>query len=787
MESYLEQLNEAQKQAVVNIKGPSLVIAGAGSGKTRVLTYRIAHLIRNGVRPSSILALTFTNKAAREMKERIAQIVGYDTAKYLWMGTFHSIFSRILRSEAEALKYPKDFTIYDTQDSKSLLKTVIKELHLNTDLYKVSTIQGRISKAKNNLLTAQAYAKNSNLLINDAKQKVPQFHKVFTEYAKRCFVSGAMDFDDLLLLTNVLFRDNPAILDKYRQHFKYILVDEYQDTNFSQYLIIKKLSEEHKNLCVVGDDAQSIYSFRGAKIENILNFQRDYPTSQTFKLEQNYRSTQNIVKAANSLIEKNKKQLKKNTFSENTEGSKIEVIRTITDKEEGLRTASKIMELRMSDHFEFKDFAILYRTNSQSRIFEESLRKHNIPYKIFGGLSFYQRKEIKDILSYCRLIVNPNDNEAFKRVVNYPKRGIGATTMGKLELLAAKNEISIWETIPRIKPEDKIVAKATLTKLKNFVELIKQFRLYAEEKNAFDTTRFIAKETGILKELHNEKSVEGLTRYENVQELLNGIRVYVDERLQQGESVHLSNFLEEVALITDQDTEKDEDKNKVVMMTIHSSKGLEFKNVFIVGVEEDLFPSFMSSSSQQELEEERRLFYVAITRAEANLYISYTENRYRWGQLKIAKPSRFIGEIDQKYLDISDSDFIPDFTSSKKFDDYSFEKKDRSSEKRPAFSVKKKEPVKPFTGKREVAQPKNQFFNKNKLSKVTKSGAINSEADFKSNAGLQVGSIVEHSRFGKGKVLKLEGSVPNRKASIDFAAAGTKQLLLKFAKLKVIK
>jgi len=785
MENYLEQLNESQKQAVINIKGPSLVIAGAGSGKTRVLTYRIAHLIRNGVRPSAILSLTFTNKAAKEMKLRIADIVGYDTAKYLWMGTFHSIFSRILRTEASVLNYPRDFTIYDTQDSKSLLKTIIKELNLNVDQYKVSTIQGRISKAKNNLLSAQAYGKNTNLLTNDAQQKIPQFHKVYDTYSKRCFQSGAMDFDDLLLLTNVLFRDHPAILDRYRNQFQYILVDEYQDTNFSQYLIIKNLSEVHKNLCVVGDDAQSIYSFRGAKIENILNFQKDNPTSQTFKLEQNYRSTQNIVKAANSLIKNNKSQIPKNTFSENNDGSKIEVIRTITDKEEGLRIAGKIMELRMNEHFKFQDFAILYRTNSQSRIFEESLRKSNIPYKIFGGLSFYQRKEIKDILAYCRLLVNQSDNEAFKRVINYPKRGIGDTTMEKIEILAASNEMSIWDTIHQIKEEDKVITKATLTKLRNFIEVVNKLRANAEITDAFTATKFIAKETGILKELHNEKSVEGLTRYENVQELLNGIKVYVDERIRNNEDAFLNNFLEEVALITDQDTADKDDNNKVVMMTIHSSKGLEFKNVFIVGVEEELFPSFMSSSTVADLEEERRLFYVAITRAERNLFVSYTENRYRWGQLKMSNPSRFISEIDQNYLNITESDFMQPYSSAGSVDNYSFKKKTPETGNKYSFSSDKQDKAKSFEKPLNQVQPKNQFFNKPSLTKVTPTSTP--EVGFGTNSEIQIGSVVEHSRFGKGKVTHLEGTAPNIKASIDFVATGSKQLLLKFAKLKVLR
>ncbi len=778
MKNILEKLNTAQREAVVNYKGPSLVIAGAGSGKTRVLTFRIAYLLSQGVRPSNILALTFTNKAAREMKERISSIVGVDTAKYLAMGTFHSIFSRILRTEADAIKYPKNFTIYDTQDAQNLIKSIIKELHLSDELYKVSAVYSRISKAKNNLLTSQAYSINSQLLMNDAKSKMPEFHKIYELYSRRCFMAGAMDFDDLLLLTNVLFRDNPEILERYQKQYQYILVDEYQDTNFSQYLIIKKLSETHKNLCVVGDDAQSIYSFRGAKIENILNFQRDYAQAKTFKLEQNYRSTQTIVNAANSLIKKNTHQIPKNTFSENQEGSKIEVIRTITDKEEGLRIAGRIMEFRMNEHYQFSNFAILYRTNAQSRIFEEALRKANIPYKIYGGLSFYQRKEIKDVLSYCRLIVNQRDNEAFKRIINYPKRGIGNTSLDKLEEVAHSNGISLWDSIFFIKENDKTIPKAAMSKFYAFAELITRMKAFASQNDAFSTMRFISKESTILQELHSEKTPEGISRYENLQELINSIKAFTEEKVKNGETALLEDFLSDVALITDQDTEKQQDLDRVVLMTIHSAKGLEFKTVFIVGVEEDLFPSFMSASSVQDLEEERRLFYVALTRAEKHLCISFTENRYRWGQPVLCKPSRFLSEINAEYIELTEPDYYPD-SFSETYNDYSFSKP-KIQEK--TFSFQKKETQNPVSfPQKTISSPKNQFFSKNNEAKPS------NDDEFVSNTGLSVGNVVEHVRFGKGIVTQIEGKEPNVKASIDFAAFGVKHLLLKFAKLKILK
>ncbi|HYQ58647.1 MAG TPA: UvrD-helicase domain-containing protein, partial [Draconibacterium sp.] len=655
MFDYLQNLNGAQKEAVLRTEGPALVIAGAGSGKTRVLTYRIANLLKQGARPSSILALTFTNKAAREMKERIAKVVGEKTARYLWMGTFHSIFSRILRAEHETIGYPSNFTIYDSADSKSLIKTIIKSFQLDDKIYKPGVVAGRISMAKNNLITPNAYVNSSEIRSADKSMRMPQIAQIYKEYAKRCFLSGAMDFDDLLLKTNLLFRDHPEILKKYQERFGYVMVDEYQDTNYSQYLIVKKLAAAHKNICVVGDDAQSIYSFRGARIENILNFKSDYPEHRIFKLEQNYRSTQTIVNAANSIIAKNKRQIPKKVFSENATGKLIKIISALTDNEEGFLVAQEIARLQLSEHYKSEDFAILYRTNAQSRIFEESLRKRNIPYKIYGGLSFYQRKEIKDLLSYLRMTINPADNEALKRIINYPARGIGATTLSKLEAAAINNETSIWKVItdlPTINHAN--LNKGTTGKIQSFVALIEKFRQLAQNSDAFDTAKTIAEQTGILKELYTDKSPEGLSRHENIQELLNGIQEFSINAKETGEPEKLENYLEDVALLTDQDNEKEEDKNKVTLMTVHSSKGLEFKNVFVVGMEENLFPSNQNGDNKPEtLEEERRLFYVALTRAEENACFTYANQRYRWGNLDFCTPSRFLEDIDEEFLDRS--------------------------------------------------------------------------------------------------------------------------------------
>jgi len=769
---YIQSLNDAQREAVLRTEGPSLVIAGAGSGKTRVLTYRIAHLLKQGARPSSILALTFTNKAAREMKDRIAKVAGENIARYLWMGTFHSIFARILRAEHEIIGYPSNFTIYDSADSKSLIKTIIKSFQLDDKMYKPGVVAGRISMAKNNLITPNVYANSSDIRSADKSMRMPAIAEIYKEYAKRCFLSGAMDFDDLLLKTNLLFRDHPEILQKYQERFGYVLVDEYQDTNYSQYLIVKKLAASHKNICVVGDDAQSIYSFRGARIENILNFKNDYPEHKIFKLEQNYRSTQTIVNAANSIIAKNKKQIPKKVFSENETGNPIKIISALTDNEEGFLVAQEIAQNQLRNHYQFQDFAILYRTNSQSRIFEESLRKRNIPYKIYGGLSFYQRKEIKDLLSYFRMIINPADNEALKRIINYPARGIGATTITKLEEAANAKETSVWSIISELPLVNHAnLNKGTVTKVMTFVTLIERFKIMSQESDAFDTAKTIAEQTGILKELYNDKSPEGLSRHENIQELLNGIQEFSINAKELGEPEKLENYLEDVALLTDQDNEKDEDKNKVTLMTVHSAKGLEFKNVFIVGMEENLFPSNQSGEQKPEaLEEERRLFYVAITRAEENAWLSFANQRYRWGSLDFCTPSRFLEELDEKYLDNAGA---KNMSRSSRRDPNPF------ATERPSQPVSQRQPLSSF--KTRDAQ---NIFNR-KLVSLKESGRTQNTFEGDDPSSIQAGMVVEHQRFGEGKVLKVEGVAPDLKATVFFHSGTQKQLLLKFAKLKI--
>lgn len=768
--NYLDELNEAQRKAVENIDGPSLVIAGAGSGKTRVLTYRIAHLLKQGVRPGSILALTFTNKAAREMKDRIAKIVGYNTAKYLWMGTFHSIFARILRTEAEALGYPSNFTIYDTADSKSLVKTIIKDFQLDDKTYKPNVVLSRISAAKNSLITPPAYAQNGQVREYDMSIRMPRIAEIYKEYARRCFLAGAMDFDDLLLKTNILFRDKKEILENYQNRFDYVLVDEYQDTNFAQYLIVKNLAAKHKNLCVVGDDAQSIYSFRGARIENILNFQKDYPSHQVFKLEQNYRSTQTIVNAANSVIQKNKRQLPKKVFSENQEGSMIKVFSALTDNEEGYLVANEISETRMRNHFNYEDYAILYRTNAQSRIFEESLRKRNIPYKIYGGLSFYQRKEIKDLLSYFRMVINPKDNEALKRIINYPARGIGSTTIGKLEQAAIGEGKSIFEIIEESGTTNHAgLNKGTLSKIQLFASLIKQFQEKLDMSDAYEMASEIATQTSIIKDLYKDQSPEGLSRFENIQELLNGIQEFSINAREEGQPNGLGNYMEDVALLTDQDSDKEEDRDKVTLMTVHSAKGLEFKNVFIVGLEENLFPSGQFGNITPEaFEEERRLFYVALTRAEENAYLSFAKQRYRWGKLDFCNPSRFIAEIDERYLDMPDEN---DFN----FDELTTDPKPKQSFGNTASKA---------AARRPIATDQPGMNQKLMQLRQAKKRAQNFDGD--DPRDIQTGMMVEHQRFGKGKVLQVEGSFPNLKATVFFQNAGQKQLLLKFAKLKIV-
>ncbi|HZL09889.1 MAG TPA: UvrD-helicase domain-containing protein [Prolixibacteraceae bacterium] len=770
MQNYLEGLNEAQRLAVENIHGASLIIAGAGSGKTRVLTLRIAHLLKSGVKPNSVLALTFTNKAAREMKSRIAGMIGQNTAKHLWMGTFHSVFSRILRIESETIGYPSNFTIYDSSDSKSLIKSIIKNLKLDDKTYKANVVSSRISAAKNNLVSSEVYATLPETIEYDQSIKMPLISLIYKEYAKRCFLAGAMDFDDLLLKTNSLFRNHPEILEKYQRIFGYILVDEYQDTNHSQYMIIKKLAAKHNNICVVGDDAQSIYSFRGARIENILNFKNDYPEHKVFKLEQNYRSTQTIVDAANSIIAKNKRQIQKNVFSEKEKGALIKVMSAITDNEEGYLVSNEIIETRLRDHFMFSDYAILYRTNAQSRIFEESLRKRNIPYKIYGGLSFYQRKEIKDLIGYFRLVINPKDNEAFKRIINYPARGIGQTSLAKLEQFAGQNDLCIWEfatNIPLLLSE---FNKGTAAKIYEFTKIIESFREKLETFEAFELATEIATGSEVMKDLYKDQTPEGVSRFENIQELLNGIQEFSISAREEGTPNKLNNYMEDVALLTDQDNEDPENIDRVTLMTIHSAKGLEFKNVFIVGVEENLFPSNQNGQkTQEDFEEERRLFYVALTRAEQNAYISYARQRYKWGKLEYCNQSRFIGEIDPQFLNMpveKDPAFYGD------------------SQDLP-FSMPKSRPQNAtIPGTRQTATSQPDLYRK--LSKLREAKKETEAFDHSDPADIQPGMLIEHQRFGRGKVLQMEGKAPDIQATVFFQNAGKKQLLLKFAKLRII-
>lgn len=774
MEEYLKQLNESQLAAVTYMDGPSLVIAGAGSGKTRVLTYKIAYLLSKGIPPYTILALTFTNKAAREMKERIASIVGEQTARRLWMGTFHSIFARILRSEAQYIGYPSNFTIYDSADSKSLLKAIIKEMHLDDKVYRPGMVQSRISNAKNALITARSYEHNKELVEHDIKAKVPLIRDIYKRYENRCRQAGAMDFDDLLLQTNILFRDHPAVLDKYRQFFRYILVDEYQDTNFAQHLIVQRLSEGHGHLTVVGDDAQSIYSFRGANIDNILQLKKVYPSCRIFKLERNYRSTQNIVNAANSLINKNKEQIQKTVYSEREKGDKLLAFSTYSDYEEGYAVASKIEEMKRKRDYEFSDFAILYRTNAQSRILEEALRKRGIPYKIYGGLSFYQRKEIKDVIAYFRSIVNPHDEEALKRIINYPSRGIGDTTVGKLIAAASDHNVSIWSVLKEPMEYAVKINSGTAQKLKDFRELIESFIVYSQENSAEETAAYMVKQSGIYTTFLVDQSVEGISRRENLEELLKGIAEFTQIRQEEGiERVSIADFLSEVALLTDQDNDKNEQANKVTLMTVHAAKGLEFRNVFVVGLEEDLFPSLMAKDSMRAIEEERRLFYVAITRAEENCVLSYAKSRFRNGKTSVCSPSRFLRDIDTQYLELPED-------SSSQLD--SFEKERERYGGRPAFQS-------PFQQRRPTEEPVNMTPPtppSARIQKVEPVSPPSSGSPSVSIDGLEVGSRVRHDRFGEGEVTALEGKGGNAKATVVFNHFGQKQLLLKFAKLTIL-
>jgi DNA helicase II / ATP-dependent DNA helicase PcrA len=758
--SYLDELNPSQRQAAENIYGPTMVIAGAGSGKTRVLTYRIAYMLEQGIDPFHIMSLTFTNKAAREMTDRIGKIVGSAESKNITMGTFHAVFSRILRYNADRLGYPTNFTIYDTQDSKSLLKEIVKSFSLDDKLYKPSNVLGRISSAKNNLISPEAYAQNKDILDEDRQTKRPELARIYGAYSSRCFKSGAMDFDDLLYQTNILLRDFPDVLSYYQQKFKYILVDEYQDTNYAQYLIVKKLAAVYENICVVGDDAQSIYSFRGANIQNILNFRKDYPDFKMYKLEQNYRSTKNIVEAANGVIAKNKDQIQKNVWTHNGDGDKINVIRSLTDNEEGKIITNRIYDLKQGKGIPFSDFAILYRTNKQSRAFEESLRKLNIPYKIYGGLSFYQRKEIKDLLAYFRLTTNPRDEEAIKRVINYPLRGIGKTSFETIVIAANQHGVSIWDIISDFHKYPVAINQGTKTKIYEFVTMIRSFTAQLESMNAFDLAKLIAKSSGILKDLHadKDKGPEEVERYQNIEALLAGIKEFTVGQ-EEEESKSLTEFMLDVALLTDADQKEEGDQNHVTMMTIHSSKGLEFQHVFLVGLEENLFPSQMALHSRTELEEERRLFYVAVTRAKESCTLSFATSRFIWGNLVTAEPSRFIDEIDRKYLH--------------------FEISERPGGK--SLNNRMKGFDKPFTGglNKSVIAPAG-------MKAVSETRNAPNHLSATGEMDLKVGYNVKHALFGTGKVTTLEGTGSDKKATIFFPGKGTKTLLLRFANLVVL-
>lgn len=778
MEKYLSLLNDAQKAPVLQKDGPLMVIAGAGSGKTRVLTYRIANLMHLGVDAFNILALTFTNKAANEMKKRIAEIVGNSEAKNLWMGTFHSIFAKILRIEADKLGYPQNFTIYDTQDFQRLINAIIREMELDKDIYKYKQIQSRISSFKNSLITVRAYFNNPELIEADAMAKRPRMGEIYQTYVERCFKAGAMDFDDLLLKTNELLNTHPDVLAKYQNRFRYILVDEYQDTNHSQYLIVKALADRFQNICVVGDDAQSIYAFRGANINNILNFQRDYYNVQVYRLEQNYRSTKNIVEAANSVIEHNKTRLEKVVWTANELGEPIKVHRSATDSDEGRFVASSIFETKIQKQLPNGHFAVLYRTNSQSRSIEDALRKRDIPYRIYGGLSFYQRKEIKDMLAYLRLIVNPNDEEALIRIINFPARGIGDTTIEKLTFVANHYKKSIFEVMYNINRIENIqINNSTKQKLTDFVIMIRNFQSLSNEMNAFEIAEQVARKTGLLQEYKKDGTPEGIAKMENIEEMLNGIKDFVEGQQDVADSTaSLSEYLEDVSLATDMDKEIDDD-DRVALMTIHLAKGLEFPYVYIVGMEEDLFPSAMSVHSRAELEEERRLFYVALTRAEKQAYLTYAESRYRWGKLSDVEPSRFIEEIDSQYLQYLTSPLSnPNYRYKPLINRDIFGEVDKSK-------LRLQKPIS-STPPPSHAPTGDDLQKLRRLKPVNNIGSTQNVSN--SNSALQEGMSVMHDRFGRGVVLSLEGVGNDRKAEIQFETSGIKKILLKFAKLTVI-
>jgi DNA helicase-2/ATP-dependent DNA helicase PcrA len=758
---FLNALDASQREAVTCTEGPLMVLAGAGSGKTRVLTYRIALLIHKGIDPFSILALTFTNKASKEMRERIEKLVGSD-AKNIWMGTFHSVFARILRAEAPRLGYPQNFTIFDSDDTKNLLKAIVKEMSLDEKLYKPSILYGRISSAKNNLINAEEYAKQTDLVAADDAAGRPKMAEIYIEYSKRCFKSGAMDFDDLLMNTHKLLKQFPDVLNKYQHQFQYVLVDEYQDTNHCQYMIIKRLVAVSRNICVVGDDSQSIYSFRGANIQNILNFSRDYPEHTIIKLEQNYRSSKTIVAASGDIINHNKEKLDKKIWTSNPEGDKIKVVKAMTDNEEGLQVAEQCYDLINNQGFLPKEVAILYRTNAQSRVFEEALRKRNIPYKIYGGLSFYQRKEIKDFIAYMRLSINVSDEEALKRIINYPTRGIGDTTINKLVYIANQYDVTLWDVIEKAHHFD-ILGNA-ISKLQNFYMMIANFRETVQRKDAYEAAEYIAKQSGLLKHLHEDKTPEGVSRYDNIMELLNGVKEFCEDDTSEVDKT-LPHFLQDVALLTDADKGDEDENKKVKLMTIHASKGLEFKSVFVVGLEENLFPSHMSLQSRAELEEERRLFYVACTRAEQKLILTFASSRYKYGSLLHCEPSRFITEIEPKYLDMDL------FYKGKKLPDrQSVFGQPSHSNTFPLKTTKKFDIEPAYKQKFTSSQPpqSDPLFVGDDLS------------------NLSVGNKVLHQRFGEGQVLSITNEGLNSKAEVRFETAGIKTLVLKFAKMKIL-
>lgn len=778
MQNISDELNASQLAAVLYNDGPSLVIAGAGSGKTRVLTYKVAYLMSQGMEPWRILALTFTNKAAREMRERIGQLVGEHHARYLWMGTFHSMFLRILRTEAVCIGFTPNFTIYDQADSRSLIKTIIKEMQLDDKVYKPNLVQCRISNAKNLLMTAQLYAADAQVISDDRAAKIPLTRDIYLRYQERCKQAGAMDFDDILLYTHLLLKNNPDIREKYSSQFAFVLVDEYQDTNYAQHSIVWQLTKDHQRVCVVGDDAQSIYSFRGANIDNILGFTRQYKGARVFKLEENYRSTQMIVGAANSLIAKNHEQIPKEVYSKRDKGEPLDLIEAYSDVEEGEIVARRILSLKRKDGLDYNHFAILYRTNAQSRIFEEALRKKGISYRIYGGLSFYQRKEVKDVIAYFRLIINPHDEEAFKRIINYPARGIGDTTVGKIMAAASEHNTSLWNVINAPEAYELNVNKGTLGKLTSFGQLISTFIEQSEKMDAYELGRKIIQESGIMADLIQDRTVEGISRQENVQELIDGMHDFVSSRLEEGEeTILLSHFLSDVALLTDQDNE-DDDTDKVTLMTVHSAKGLEFGTVFIVGMEEQLFPSIMAYDSTRQMEEERRLLYVAITRAEQRCLLSYAKSRFRYGKVEYGKPSRFLKDIDHHYLQLPERMETEPYR--KMGTDMGWHSKPRIN---PAPQNVNIPPRRAVITNATPAPPR-------RLTRLdpTTSQPIDPNAPKGASrvAQLSPGQLIEHERFGIGEVIRIEGTNENCKALIRFKNAGEKQLLLKFARFRIL-